>query len=143
MRNKTHTPYGVSEIVSTVLLLGISITLFGVLNFIVFSFSFGTAPPSASLISTIDQATDTIIIEHYNGDSLNLTTDVVINIGDTNYRNTVGDLLLDTNNNHQWNFGEKLQFHSPESIIDKYIQVTVVDISTNSILLTTVLQEGP
>ena len=143
MRKKTHTQYGVSEIVSTVLLLGISITLFGVLNFIVFSFSFGTSPPSASLISTIDQATDTIIIEHYNGDSLNLTTDVVISIGNTIYRNRVSDLLLDTNNNQEWNFGEKLQFHSPESIIDKYIQVTVVDTSSNSILLTTVLQEGP
>jgi len=143
MRKKTHTQYGVSEIVSTVLLLGISITLFGVLNFIVFSFSFGTSPPSASLISTIDQATDTIIIEHYNGDSLNLTTDVVISIGNTIYRNRVSDLLLDTNNNQEWNFGEKLQFQSPESIIDKYIQVTVVDTSSNSILLTTVLQEGP
>jgi hypothetical protein len=142
MRKKTHAQHGVSEIVSTVLLLGISITLFGVLNFIVFSFSFGTPPPSVSLISTIDQATDDIIIEHYNGDSLNLTTDVVIRIGDTIYRNTVGDLLLDTNTDQEWNFGEKIQFHSPESISDKYVQVTVVDITTNSILLTTVLQQG-
>lgn len=142
MWTKTRTKKAVSEVISVVLLLGITISLFGFLNYIVFSFSFGDSPPSVSLIGSVDTANNATIIEHYNGDSLDSSTTIIITIGSFTYQRTAGELLQDTNNDNLWNFGEKIQFKSMTITPETYIQVTVVDPATNAIILTSVLQQG-
>lgn len=142
MWKKTRTKKAVSEVISVVLLLGITISLFAFLNYIVFSFSFGESAPSVSLIGSVDTANNATIIEHYNGDPLRPTTNVIITIGSFTYQMAAGELLQDTNNDNLWNFGEKILFKSMAITPTTYVQVTVVDPETNTIILASVLQQG-
>jgi flagellin-like protein len=142
MWKKTRTKKAVSEVISVVLLLGITISLFAFLNYIVFSFSFGESAPSVSLIGSVDTANNATIIEHYNGDPLRPSTNVIITIGSFTYQMAAGELLQDTNNDNLWNFGEKILFKSMAITPTTYVQVTVVDPETNTIILASVLQPG-
>jgi flagellin-like protein len=144
MKRKIYSKKAVSEVIGVVLLLGIAVTLFAVLNFFVTSFSFNLSPsaPSVNLIGTIDKIHNVINIENNGGDSLEGNTIVIITIGSHSYQNTSSGLLRDSNANSQWDFGELVQFHSPEPFINKYIRATVVDPTTNTILLSVTLQKG-
>jgi UDP-N-acetylmuramyl pentapeptide phosphotransferase/UDP-N-acetylglucosamine-1-phosphate transferase len=142
MIRKIHSKQAVSEVVGVVLLLGITISLFVILNTFVFQFSFNPSVPSVNLIGTIDKTNNMINIRHNGGESLEGNINVLIVIGSHTYQNSSSDLLLDLNADNKWNFGETVQFHSPELITDKYIRATIVDTNTNTILLSVVLQQG-
>jgi flagellin-like protein len=140
MIKKIRSNQAVSEVIGVVLLLGITIALFSVLNFYVFHFSFNPSAPSVNLIGTIDN--NTINIEHNGGESLEGTTDIIIAIGDYTNQSNASDFLIDTNGDHKWNFGEAVQFPLDGiNITGKYIRATVVDPITNSIILSVVLQK--
>jgi len=141
MTKKRRSSQAASEVLDIVLLLGITIALFAFLNYIVFSFSFDESSPSVSLIGSIDK--DMIIIEHNGGEFLEGNTDVIITIGSNVSQNTSGELLRDVNNDTKWNLGEIVQFYWSEGITDDlYIRVLVVDPSTNTLILSAVLQQG-
>jgi len=145
MTNKSRSNQAVSEVLDIVLLLGITIALFAFLNYIVFSYSFDESSPSVSLIGSIDN--DNITIEHNGGESLEGNTNVIITIESDVYQNTSWELLRDVNGDDKWNIGEIVQFDcSPEDIEDitdnPYIKVLVVDLSTNSLVLSGELQQG-
>lgn len=142
MKKKIRSIQAVSEVVGVVLLLGITISLFAVLNTFVFSFSFDTSTPSVNLIGTIDKTNDVIYIKHNGGDSLPGNMKVTIQIGSQAYQKTSGELLIDGNADSKWNFGETLRYDAPESLHNKYIRATVVNPETNSIVLSVVLQQG-
>ena len=142
MLRKKRSKRAVSEVISTVLLLGIAVSLFGFLNYVVFSFSFGESAPSVSLVATIDRDSNMVKIEHHGGQSLDGNTDVVITVGSSYYRRSAGEILLDTNHDTQWNFGEKVQLFIPESLTDTYVHAMVMDPRTNTLLLAIVLQQG-
>ena len=142
MIKKIRSKQAVSEVIGIVLLLGITISLFTILNFYVFHFSFDTSVTSVNLIGTIDKTNNVIYIEHNGGESLEGNMNVIITIGSNVYENTSSELLFDMNADNQWNFGETVQFHSPELITNKYIRVDVVDPGKNSIIMSVVLQKG-
>lgn len=142
MRKKIHSIQAVSEVVGVVLLLGITIGLFAVLNTFVFQFSFDTSPPSINLIGTVDKTNNIIYIKHNGGDPLQGDMNVLFEIGPQTYQNSSGELLIDTNADTRWDFGETLRFVSPEPLQNKRIRVTVVNPETNSIILSVVLQKG-
>jgi FlaG/FlaF family flagellin (archaellin) len=142
MWKKKRSRQAVSEVISTVLLLGIAVSLFGFLNYIVFSFSSGEPTPSVSLVGTIDMDRNLILIEHYGGQCLDVNTDVVITVGSSHYQRRVWEILLDTNHDNQWNFGEKVQMFIPEGLTDKYVHAMVVDPLSNTLLLAIVLQQA-
>ena len=88
-----------------------------------------------------------INIEHNGGESLEGNTNVIITIESDVYQNTSKELLRDVNGDNKWNIGEIVQFnyselYSREDITDKYIQALVVDLSTNSLVLSAELQQG-
>jgi hypothetical protein len=151
MVKKIRSKQAVSEVIGIVLLLGITISLFTILNFSVFHFSFNPSVPSVNLIGTIDKANNIINIEHNGGESLEENTEIIITIGNTSYQKSVSWLLNDTtadewnftktNSDNKWNFGETVRFHSPELITNKYIRVTVMDPTTNSLVLSVALQQ--
>ncbi len=141
MMKKMRTRQAISEVVGVFLLLGITISLFSFLNYIVFSFSFDSSAPSVNLIGSIDKANNTINIQHSGGESLDGNISIVVTVGSHTYQRTAKEILLDTNSDNKWDFGETVRFTSPEIIIDKYVRVTVVDPEVNSILLTVVLQQ--
>lgn len=134
----------VSEVLGVVLLLGITVTLFTVLNSNVSQYFSVSSIPLVNLVGTIDKTKNIIYIEHNGGESLKGTTEIIITIGPNNYQKNTSDLLIDTNHDSKWNFGETLQFNFSgyhiEDIIKKYIGVTVID--SNAILLSVVLQQG-
>ena len=55
MTKKRRSNQAVSEVVGVILLLGITIGLFGFLNYVVFSFSFQPSAPSVNLVGSIDK----------------------------------------------------------------------------------------
>jgi flagellin-like protein len=138
---KIRSKQAVSEVIGVVLLLGMTVTLYAVLNSNISSFSFSPSAPFANLIGTIDKTNKLIYIEHNGGESLELTTNVRITIGSNSYQKKANDLLIDMNHDYKWDFGETLQFNfNGIDISGKYIQVTVMD--SNAILLSAVLQQG-
>lgn len=143
MRKKIRSNQAVSEVIGVVLLLGITISLFAVLNYSVFHFSFDTSVTSVNLIGTVDKAQtyDNITIEHNGGESLDGKTQIMITIGynTTPIRRNASDLLNDLNHDTKWNFGETIEF--PNHTKGQYIQVSVIDPVKNSILLSVVLQQ--
>lgn len=145
----------VSEVVGVVLLLGIAISLFAVLNFFVTSFSFHESGPLVSLTGTIDKANTVINIKNDRGESLEGTTNIIITIGTTTYQRSIREILNHTDNiwkllasstdinPDKWDFSETVQFSFKGiDITDKYIQARVVDPITNTILLSIVFQQG-
>lgn len=143
MIKRIHSKQAVSEVIGVVLLLGITISMFAVLNFYVFHFSFNPSVPSVDLIGTINKENNLITIEHNGGESLEGTTDITIMIGSNTYKRNTSDLLIDTNDDNKWNFGEIVQFNfTGIDITDNYIRATVVDPISNTILLSVVLQQG-
>lgn len=131
----------VSEVIGVVLLLGMTVSLYIILNSNVSTFSFSPPAPIVNLVGTIDKKNNMIYIEHNGGESLEGTTNVRITIGSNTFLKNTNDLLIDTNNDYKWNFGETLQFSfNGINITGKYVQVIVVE--SNSILLSAVLQQG-
>ena len=136
MTKKRRSNKAVSEVVGVILLLGITIGLFGFLNYVVFSFSFQPSAPSVNLVGSIDITNHKIIIEHNGGDSLDGTTQIVITIGSTTHPFTANDLVNDLNNDNKWSLGETAQYIYPSGSTN--IRVIVIDTTTNTLILSTV-----
>ena len=87
--------HAVSEVLSVALLLGITIALFGFLNYIVFSFSFEPSAPSVNLIGSIsaDETYNNVVIEHNGGEPLDGNTEIIITIGSTTNTSSVYDII--------------------------------------------------
>ncbi len=156
MTKKTGSSHATSEVLATVLLLGITIILFGFLNYIVFSFSFEPTAPSVNLIGSLseDEIYNNITIEHNGGESLEGNTRIVITVGTHISTSSVQEIIngitdwrLTTSQNDKhpdtWDFGETVQFTSPFDFTNTYIQASVLDPATNSLILSVVLQQGP
>ncbi len=156
MRKMVHSKLAVSEVIGIVLLLGITVSLFVVLNFFVSSFSGTHSPPLVSLTGTIDKENKVINIQNEGGESLEGTTNIIITIGATTSASNISDIinhvhpstwrLLSMNpdiNPDKWDLGETVQFNfTGITITDKYVQATVVDPNENTVLLSVVLQRG-
>ncbi len=131
----------VSEIVGTMLLLVISITLFSVVYISVLTIYPSSTKPSVNIICAIDE-NNNIIIEHCGGKELDLDTKVSITIAETNEKFTVGDYLNnESKNNGVWDVGEKV-IYPVENITDKMISVSVIDKHSNSVIMMIGFQVG-
>ena len=143
MTKKRRSNRAVSEVVGVILLLGITLGLFAFLNYVVFSFSFEPSAPSVNLVASIDKTTNNIIIEHNGGESLDGNTVITIaNETKILFQKSVSQLTnseFDDSNpdNNKWNFGEIVQYYYGASG-DKNIRVTVMDPSTNALILSVI-----
>ncbi len=133
----------VSEIVGTVLLLGMTVSLFSLLSFTVLSYPFNPSPPSVNLVGYMggnNTAAD-IIIEHYGGDSLDITTSkVIVNINGTSTDVNITN-LNDSNKNAMWDLGERLVY-PVGNVAGKQVEVTVADTRSNSVIMSGIIQEA-
>ena len=132
----------VTEVLGTAMLLGMAIVLFSALQIIVFAHPFDPSAPSVNLVGTIDG--DNVIIEHHGGESLSLDTEILLTIGTDTTTITAGNYLdVNTSNGDQlWNIGEKVSYPSSVSLTGCHVEVTVVDVETNSIIMRGTIQEG-
>ena len=135
----------VSEVLGTVLLLGMAVSMFSLLSFTVLSYPFNPSPPSVNLVGYMGGTNNVtgetnVTVEHYGGESLDIiTTKVMVIIQGTFTNVNFTDSLNDSNNNNLWDIGEKL-VHSV-NVTGKQVEVTVVDTKSNSIIMSGILQE--
>jgi hypothetical protein len=132
-----RTNKAVSEIVGTLLLLGISITLFSAIYFSVSTIYPSSIRPSVNLICSVEK--NEIIIEHRGGKTLDLDTKFTVTIAGTNEKFTVGDYLNNkSRDNGVWNIGEQVVLPVGD-ITDKNVSVSIIDVHSNSIIMMVVL----
>jgi hypothetical protein len=126
----------VSDIVGTILLLGMAVLLFSVLSYVVLSYPATPSSASANLVGVIDD--DYLMIEHRGGESLNLDTRVVltisgsipksVSVGDSNYLSDEAKM-----DNH-WGIGEWFVYQD-DDMIGKQVDISVVDKVSNSVIM--------
>jgi hypothetical protein len=123
----------VSETVGTLLLLGMSITLFSVIYLSVMTIYPTSANPSINLICSKDG--NNITIEHRGGKSLDLDTKILLNIDGNNIPSkTVSQIdFIDINGDGFWSIGEKVVYN--EDITNKNVTVSVIDTRINSVIM--------
>ena len=97
---------GVSEVVGTILLLGICVAIFSVLYMIVLSEPFETSESHPTVVAFVEG--NNIVIEHRGGDELSADGEFEYTIGGTKYKTQIGSVLDDTNSDGKWNLGERL-----------------------------------
>ncbi len=123
----------VSELIGTVLLLGIAVTIFSLIYISVLSISLYTNEPNPIIVATIEGSN--IIFEHRGGEKLSLDTKVTIDIQNEKVLKTVGELLIDTNEDNQWNIGERLAYPFGYSLNSSEADVISIDVEGNKIIL--------
>jgi len=135
------TKKAVSEIMGTLLILGISVSLFSVLYVSIFSTEPSTPSPSVNIIGHVDD--QDIILEHRGGESLSLFTSVILEIGGNPIKIILGDgsYLKDLNGDGLWNIGEKVVIHD-ENIIGLQANATIVDTKSDTVIMMGALQKG-
>jgi len=133
MKNR-RTDNGVSEIVGTILLLGITITLFSLIYVSVLTISPAPHTPSANIVFRVKG--DDIIINHCGGTALSLDTKILMIIGNRSMNATAEDGLDDKyKDDDLWGIGEKLVF-LVGNLSGKQITIHVVDVDSNSMVMT-------
>lgn len=146
---------GVSEILSTVLLLGMAISFFSLLCITVLSYPSSSHSPSANLVGMIEMKgveeeyieKGYVLIEHRGGEALSLDTKVIITINnEITITKTVKDGLDGkAKGDNLWGIGEWFVYEIYEDVKDvdieaKQLTITVVDVGSNSIIMTGSLQ---
>lgn len=131
----------VSEIIGTVLLLGLAVTIFSGIYVSVLSVPLNTNEPIPIIVATIEGSN--IIFEHRGGKELSLDTRVEIVIQNEKTLKTVGELLIDTNEDNQWNIGERLAYPFQYSINQLEADVISIDVDGNKVILLGTLDVYP
>ena len=131
----------VSEVIGTILLLGMSVSLFSVVYISVLTVPYSPPTPSVNIICQIDDGN--IVLSHYGGKALNFDSKIVlIADGQPIEFLTAGDYLYnDFNDDGLWSVGEKVVF-SYASLVSggEQIEVNIFDIGGNSLITTGILE---
>ena len=118
----------VSEVLGTILLLGIAVALFSVLYLIVLSEPLDASEPYPTVVAYVEG--NHLVIEHRGGDELGVDNEFKFNIGNKDYNREIGELLDDVNNDGKWNVGERLIITN-ETISDDIIKNEIFDWSNS------------
>jgi len=147
INRKIKSNNALSEVLGTILLLGITVSVFSVVYASFFSIEVGPSSPYVNIVGTIEN--NNLILEHRGGKSLELDTKVIFYMQDGSTHNCiVGDadyLITIYKNDGEWGIGERFVF--PLNSLSNYvpfepIDVLVVDITSNSVILRGTLQEA-
>jgi hypothetical protein len=139
--NRKRVDHAVSEILGTALLLGMAISLFSILNVMVFSYPVTPSPPAVNLVGTI--VGDNVTLLHSGGEALDLDTKILVTINDTTVDFTVNSSLPNESKGDGWTIGEIVVYYHNETILDEHrVSVIVVDVKSNSVVMSSDLQKG-
>ena len=136
---------GASEVVGTLLLVSIGVSLFAVLTIVTFtmpSVFFSDPTPSTNIIGRVDG--NTVVFENYGGRALPLDTKITVMFAETPLIMTIGDLLDSASKaDGEWNIGEKIVIlNNDPNLPIMRINVIITDTASNTIVMRGVLQEG-
>ena len=125
---------GVSEILGTILLLGMTVSFFSLIYGSVLLMSPASPAPSANIVFTVEN--DNIIINHLGGTALPLATEILMTIGTRSMNASANDGLDDKyRDDNLWGIGEKLVF-TVENLSGELITINVIDADSGSIIMT-------
>jgi len=136
----------VSEVLGTILILVISVSLFSAVYAAFFSVQVEPSAPFVNIVGTIDD--NMLILEHRGGDSLQLNTRIFLNLLDgSRYQYEADDLdYLNSSykNDGRWDIGER--FVLPLNGLVNYsrfepIDVMTVDVTSNSAIMMGTVKE--
>ncbi len=142
----------VSEVIGTLLLLMIAVSLFSVLYLFVFSFETPDHSPSVSIIGYTDGYN--ITLEHWGGESLGLDSYFSITAaGEFKGPYSLDDPLISLYNidgsdgadDDLWSFGEKLVYNAADSgisLINKELIFRIIDFDSNLETVRGKIQDG-
>ena len=138
----------VSEIIGVTLLLGMSIAMYSVVQFMVFSYPFSPSTPSVNLVGSVDG--NKISIGHYSGESISIDAKIIIRVNSDQVtfiaRNNITSNSI---NPDLWDIGEfvlindtDFKYFTPDYLTNALVHVTVIDVETNSVVMMGYIQEG-
>jgi flagellin-like protein len=128
----------VSEIVGTLLLLGMAISLFSVIYISILTLYPATSSPSVNLLCSFEDKN--VTIEHRGGKSLGINTKLILNVdGVTDDFPVSKNLTNEAKANGLWDIGERIVYFVGD-ITNKNVSVSVVDIKSNSLIMLVVFQ---
>jgi len=135
MMQKNRENSAVTDVVGTMLLIAISLGLFSIVYISVLSVPYTPPTPTANIACLVDG--NTIILEHYGGDELDLDTKILLSIdGESSVidiENMDKSYNWDLNNNNKWNVGEKIEYDAG-ILGGKEVNVQIIDSASNSIV---------
>jgi len=127
----------VSEVLGAVLLLLIATVVMSVIYLGVLSDTGAEQNTYVKIAGFVDGTN--LIMQHNGGENLDLDTLINFTLAGEQYEYQVGELLLDENNDYQWNLGERLIYHFDVEMsrLDEYVEIDTmaVDDDSNSIVL--------
>ena len=124
----------VSEILGTVLMLMIAVSMFSVVYLVVFSYPSVSSSPSVDIVGTMEGSD--IILEHRGGEALGLETKVLLTIDDERLNFVVGACLTgESAEDGTWDIGERLIYHPEKEIQRLQAEVMVIDMESNSAVM--------
>jgi hypothetical protein len=151
----------VSDIVGVALLLGMSIAMYSVVQFMVFSYPFSPATPSLNLVGSINEnklstsntGNKSISIGHFGGESISIDAKIIIRVNNTDEETFIAKNQITSNSKNPdfWNIGEIVLINESDFNIppfkdgflnDARVHVTVIDVKTNSVVMMGYIQGG-
>lgn len=130
---------GVSEVIGTILLLGISVALFSVIYVSVLSVPSAPSTPSSNIAFSLNETS--LILTHSGGEPLGLDSKVKITVDDNSYTYNIADgLNPEAKQDNYWGFGEQFivnfsKIGITEDMYDYAVGVSVIDVHSNSIVM--------
>ena len=126
----------VSELIGSVLLLLIAVTVFVVIQANILSYPTPVQEPFVTIIGEIQGKNITLL--HRGGEPLSLKTRVSFKIDEN-----ITNIIIGENNyldskfkvDGEWNIGERLIFNQESELNDIKVRVTVVDVYTNTVVM--------
>lgn len=135
----------VSEVVGTILLIGIGVSIFALLSIATFTMPdifFSEPTPAVSIIGRVEG--NAVVFEHQGGQGLSLDTEITVWFAETSMVTTVGDLLSAGDKaDGEWNIGEKIIItNNDPNLPIMQISAIITDKKSNSAVMRGIIQEG-
>ena len=149
VRSSKHTDEGVSEVVGTLLLISIGVTLFSVLMLLVFDSSIlfeSRSLPTSNIIVLYNEPGE-IVFENRGGESIPLESMITLNFADIPPIQFTAAQYLDPlpgPNDHYWTMGERIVYNASliPNLNSLEIQAMIVDSSTDLVIMRGIIREG-
>ncbi len=150
MKKRRTDTFAVSEVIGTILLLGISVSLFSVVYISFIAVDSQPSTPSLDVVGSIQD--NYLILEHAGGEDIDLDFRVIVQ-----YKNNSGeneppkcleysDVVDGLNGDDKWAIGEKLKFDLLSCLPNyepfKKIDIMLVDAKSNSAIMMGALKES-
>ncbi len=145
MKNLIKRNDGVSEITSTMLLLGIAVIIFSVVYFSLLSTPAPNVSPAIDMIAGIQEVNGnySITIEHRGGEPIDVNSRFIVEIAGIRKPVTqLKDLIQHSDDEAFWDFGEQIIYPIEENLSGLQVDAGIAEIHSNSLVLLSTLQNG-